>query len=121
MTERKKPKFRIRQWRIKLRLKRKKNQKWKRQKGRDNKTRLKFKGYARRVEIGWGNSKKKFGRINGIAPVYIQNIKQLNNLAKGSGIITAHIGKRKKAEIIKRAGELGLIILNRSKKQNAIS
>lgn len=119
MNERKKPKFRIRQWRIRLRLKRKKNIKWKRQKGRDNKTRLKFKGYARRVEIGWGNSKEQFGLIKGCSPNYILNINQLEKLSKNDGIIIAKIGKKKKQEILKKANELGLVILNRYKNKNA--
>jgi len=121
MTERKKPNFYRRQWRMKSRLKRKSERKWRRPRGRDNKIRLKFKGLARKAEIGWGNAKKDYGKIDGAVPNYIENIKQMGSLQKGQAIIISRIGGKKKKDIIKKANELGLKILNRYIKEKKCS
>jgi len=113
MIERKKPKFYRRQWHIKNRFGRKKKLKWVKGKGMDNKIRLKFKGYAKRVEIGWGNAKKDFKKINGYVQNYVENFSQLEKLQKGQGIVIASVGRKKKIEMIKKANEKGLVILNK--------
>ena len=117
--ERKKPKFYRRQWHIKKRLGlgSKKKLKWVKGKGADNKIRLKFKGYARKVEIGWGNSKEDYKKIDGHVQNYVENFAQLEKLEKGQGIVIASLGRKKRNEMIKKANEKGLIILNKYKEK----
>jgi len=120
MENRKKPKFRRKDWNKKLKLgkKAKKKRKYRAPRGIDNKIRLKEKAYAQMPSIGWGSDKKTRGKIKGVEVKRIENIKQLNDVKKGQGIIIAKLGKRKKQEIIKKAKGMKIIILNKYK-QNA--
>ena len=120
MDKRKKPKFRRKDWnkRLKLGKKTKKKRKYRAPRGIDNKIRLKEKAYAKMPSIGWGSDKKTRGKINGIEMKRIENIGQLNDVKKGQGIIIVKLGERKKQEIIKKAKEMKITILNRYK-QNA--
>ncbi len=86
---------------------RKKLQKWRKAKGRDSQMRLKRRGYPKSPSIGYRlpqHSDKK---------IIVENIKELNNLSKNSSIIIAKkVGAKKKFEIIKKASEMHLKILN---------
>jgi len=115
---RKKPKFYRRDWHKKIKLGStvKKNRKWRGAKGRQNKIRLGRKGQAQRPKIGWSNDISKKGLVNGIEAVRIENLKDMENLPKGVGIIIGRIGKKKREEIIKKAGEKKIIILNKYRK-----
>lgn len=108
----KKPKF-LRQDRhkmLKLGKKLKKKMKWRTAKGRHSKIRLNRKGHARRPKIGWSIGKIR-ERI-----VKIENLKQFEGLKQGQKIIISKIGKMKKRQIIKKANEMKLKILNQYKK-----
>ncbi len=126
--KKKKPKFYRRAWNkmIKLGKQTKKKRKWRRAYGRDNKMRLKEKAYGKMPSIGYGADKNNKGRICGIDFVRIENVKMLDGIKK-KGIIIGNVGKRKRAEIIKKAGEMKLTILNRylktkdKEKEDAIS
>ena len=117
-TTRKKPKFLRTDWHKKIRLGRgvKKNQKWHAAKGRQNKFRLNRKGRGVRPRVGWGAENKTKGFINGLESIRVENIKMLEGL-KNVGIIVASVGKKKRAEIIAKANELKLVILNRYLKE----
>lgn len=123
MIERRKPKFVRRQTTISKRLKKRSAQKWLRPRGRDNKMRLKFKGVARKAEIGWGNKKSEKGTHGGQKTTLVSNLNQLVELKKGQAVILKKIGKKKRDELIKYANEKGLIIKNRytGGKNNATS
>ncbi len=111
-----KPIFLRREWHKKIRLGRgrKKKQVWRGVKGRHNKVRLHQKGYPRRPRIGWGMEKKFRGMINELQPVRIENLKQLATVSnKTQGIIIASVGMRKRNEIIGKANEMKIKILNR--------
>jgi large subunit ribosomal protein L32e len=90
----------------------KKRQKWRRPTGRDSKMRLKRKSYPATVKVGYKTAKKELGKIQGMKPVLIHNLHELNNLGKGSVAILARIGAKKKLEIIKHAQDKKIKILN---------
>ncbi len=90
----------------KLGKNRKKLQTWRRPKGRHSKQRARKKGHAKNPCIGL---KKPAAQST---PVLIHNIKELEQLIKNQIIIIAKIGAKKKLELIKKANELNLKILN---------
>ena len=118
LTKRNKPKFLRTDWHKKIKLGRgvKKNQKWHGAKGRQNKFRLGRKGRGQRPKIGWGadNGSKNF--VAGMEAVRVENMKELEAIATGTGVVIGSVGKKKRAELIKKAGEMKLTILNRYKK-----
>ena len=91
----------------------KKNKKWHKAIGRQNKIRLGRKSYARRPKIGWGTKAEEKGMINEIKPIRVENVKDVGHLKAGQGILIASVGKKKRDEIIKAAGEKKLKILNK--------
>ena len=122
---RKKPKFLRTDWHKKIKLGRgvKKNQKWHGAKGRQNKFRLCRKGRGQRPKVGWGAENGTKGFVCGVRAVRVENVKMLENL-KNVGIIIGRVGTKKRIEIIKKAREMKLKILNRYMKEaknNAIS
>ena len=102
----KKPKFK----RQNFLLKKLKNA-WRKPKGIHSKLRLKKRGKGKRPKIGYGNNKNLRGLIKNQEYVYIKNIKDLENIKKPM-IISSNIGLKKKLEIVKKSGELGLKIIN---------
>ena len=117
-TKRKKPKFLRTDWHKKIRLGRgvKKNQKWHGAKGRQNKLRLNRKGRMQRPKIGWGADVKTKGLVGGIAAIRVENVAELLKVEKGNGIIIAKVGAKKRAEIIAKASEMKIKVLNKYKK-----
>jgi len=99
-----------------LGLRRKKLQKWRRPKGRDSKMRLSMKSHAKTVSVGYKSDKKSSGKINGLSPVLIYNLKDLNSLNNNSMAILAKIGAKKKLEIIREAEERKIKIINIGRK-----
>jgi large subunit ribosomal protein L32e len=91
---------------------RKKLQKWRSPKGRDNKMRLRRKGYPRTVEVGYKKDLKERGKIEGKEVIIVGNIEGINKAKKENIIILEKIGKKKKIEIAKIAKEKGLKIKN---------
>ena len=89
----------------KLGKNRKKLQKWRKPKGRDNKMREKRKGYPKSPSIGY----KKPASIK---QILVYNLKDLNSVDKKKPVILAKVGAKKKLELIKKASELQLNILN---------
>jgi len=88
---------------------------WRKPKGLDNKVRKSIKGWPRRVKVGYrGPAKARGYHPSGHVDVLVHNPAQLEDLipAKDAVRIGAHVGSRKRAEILKRATELGLRVLN---------
>ncbi len=111
---RSKPKFLRNDWHKKIRLGKgvKKNQKWKGAKGRHNKLRLNRKGHQQRPKVGWGSAAAIKDLIFGVKTVRVENVKDLEGL-KNVGIIIGKVGVRKRNEIVKKAGEMKLNVLNK--------
>jgi len=116
--KRKKPKFLRNGWHkmIKLGSTVKKSRKWRTAKGRHNKIRLNRKGHSQRPKVGWGAESRGKGFIEGIEAVRVENLKALESLKKGVGIIIGSVSKRKKEAIIMRANEMKIKVLNKYKK-----
>jgi large subunit ribosomal protein L32e len=116
-TKRSKPKFLRTDWHKKIRLGRgvKKNQKWHGAKGRQNKFRLNRKGRGQRPKVGWGAAADVRDQVSGISPNRVENVKDIEALKKGSGIVIANVGMKKRKEMIAKANEMGMKILNRYK------
>lgn len=91
---------------------RKKKQIWRRPTGRDNKMREKRRGYPAVVSVGYKTEKKVKGKIQGKAPIMVNNIQDLEKIEKNTIIILGHMGKKKKLEISKKIKEKGLEIYN---------
>jgi large subunit ribosomal protein L32e len=121
-SKRNKPKFLRTTWHKmhKLGMKRKKKRKWRHAYGRHNKIRLGNRGRDTKVKIGWGADNQIRNTVGGIKPILIKNVKELEKVGKGEGVMVASVGKKKKMEIIKKANEMKLTILNKYKeKENA--
>lgn len=118
ITKRKKPKFLRTDWHKKIRLGRgiKKNQKWHGAKGRQNKLRLGRKGRMQRPKIGWSADSKTKGFIGGVEAIRVENVAELLKIKKGFGVIIGKVGAKKRAEIIGKANEMKIKILNRYRK-----
>lgn len=91
---------------------RRKLQKWRAPRGRHSKIRRKRFGYPRLPGIGFGTPRINSGKVEGLNPVLIHNVKELEQMPKGSIAIIARVGARKKIDILKKASELKLRILN---------
>lgn len=117
-TKRKKPKFLRTDWHKKIRLGRgvKKNQKWHGAKGRQNKLRLNRKGRMQRPKVGWGADSNAKGFVSGVEAVRVENIADLLKVKTGCGIIIAKVGAKKRTEIIAKANEMKVEILNKYRK-----
>jgi len=114
-TKRNKPKFLRTDWHKKIRLGRgvKKNQKWHGAKGRQNKFRLGRKGRGQRPKVGWGAKNESKGFVDGVETVRVENLKELSNVKKGTGVIVGSIGKKKRISVLEKAKEMGLKVVNR--------
>ena len=103
----------IRQDRVRtIRIGKRGKKEWRRPKGRHSKMRERRKSYPRVVVIGYKTSKKLSGKIKGITPVLVHNIKELLKLGKNEAAIIAKIGAKKKLDIIKLAQEKNIKMLN---------
>ncbi len=93
-------------------------QKWRRPRGKHNKTRLKRFSYPIQPEIGFGTPRATSGRVKGLLPVLVNNIQELQKLSKNNiAIISRRIGAKKKIEILKKATEMNLKIANEGAKK----
>jgi len=114
-TKRKKPKFlRVDSYKkIKLGKGVKKKQKWHAAKGRQNKLRLNRKGRMQRPKVGWGAECEVKGFVDGLNAVRVENVAQVEAVKKGQGIIIAKVGAKKRKDIIAKANEMKIKILNK--------
>ena len=97
---------------LRLGKKRRKLQKWRNPRGRHNKIRRQRRNYPLRVKIGYKSPVAQSGLIDNLRPILVHNLKEVSSLKKDSIIIIARIGAKKKLEVIKKANELGLKIMN---------
>jgi large subunit ribosomal protein L32e len=94
---------------------------WRKHKGLDNKIRKSFKGYPKRVKIGYGGPAKARGyHPSGHLDVLVHNPAQLDELIpeRDAVRIGRRVGAKKRAAILKRATELGLRVLNPTRLRN---
>ena len=96
----------------KLGKKKGKNRVWRKPKGRDNKMREKRRGYAPVVSVGYRKKQSEIEKI----PV-IRNASDLAKITRGQKIILGKLGKKKKLELVKKAEEMGVLIVNINSKK----
>lgn len=95
-------------------LKRIKNR-WRRPRGRQSKLRRSEKSKGKKPSLGYGAPKKLRGlHPSGFKEVLVRTIKELDKIdQKNEAVrISGSVGKKKKEEIVKKARELKLKILN---------
>ncbi|MFA6023202.1 MAG: eL32 family ribosomal protein [Candidatus Pacearchaeota archaeon] len=97
---------------LRLGKKRNKSKRWQKPKGRDNKMRLKFKGYPKTVSIGYAKSSNIRGKIEDKLPVTIRNVKDLMKVKTENIAVLGRVGGKKKLEIVKKAKEMKIEIFN---------
>lgn len=97
----------------KLGKKVKSKRKWRANRGRDSKMRLKERGYARSPNVGWGADHTIKNQVKGLQTVRVETLKELENVPKGYGIFIGKVGKKKRLEIIAKANEKKITILNK--------
>ncbi len=88
---------------------------WRKPKGLDNKMRIERKGWPPRVKIGYRKIKEaRYLHPSGLEEVLVHNVKELNGLDPKVHIvrIASSVGKKKRAEIIEKAREMGIKVAN---------
>lgn len=108
--KRKKPDFKRQEsWRYK-RLK----PSWRRPRGIDSKMRLKKRGWPKSVDTGYRSPRDVRGlHPSGFEEVIVHNVNELESIKPGQAARISHtVGRRKRAEIIRRAEELKVYLLN---------
>lgn len=113
-----KPKFLRKDWHkvSNLGLRRESKQVWRKPKGRHNKLREKKKNRGKNPSVGYRSPKQIRGTINGLFPVLVKNVKELENVGKNNIAIIAKVGLRKKIEIVKKADEMKITVAGNTKK-----
>ncbi|MBI4010318.1 MAG: 50S ribosomal protein L32e [Candidatus Aenigmarchaeota archaeon] len=88
---------------------------WRKPRGKQNKLRVREKGKIKMPSVGYGAPKEsKFLHPSGFREVLVHNVDELMNLDKGKEAVKiAHtVGTRKRSEILKKAEELKVKVLN---------
>ena len=88
---------------------------WRKPKGIDNHMRLKKKGWPKSVSIGYRSPKKIRGlHPSGFDEILVHNVKDLDKIQPQQAIrISQTVGRRKRAEIVEKAQELTIHVLNK--------
>ncbi|MEK6847225.1 MAG: eL32 family ribosomal protein [Nanoarchaeota archaeon] len=93
--------------------KRPKLQRWRAAVGRHNKIRKNRYGYTKSPRIGFKKPLSETGKIKNKIPLLVRSMKDLAGANKNNIMIIARtLGTKKKIEIIKKANEMNLEILN---------
>lgn len=88
-------------------------QKWRRPRGKHNKTRLKRFSYPVQPGIGFGTPRELSGKVKNLLPVQISAVSDLSKVTKANiAIVSRRLGAKKKLEIMKKLTEMKIPILN---------
>ncbi|MGQ9468817.1 MAG: 50S ribosomal protein L32e [Nitrososphaerales archaeon] len=90
-------------------------EKWRKPKGIDSKMRLKVKGWPKIVKVGYRGPRITRGiHPSGYRDILIHSIDELKGLnpEKDAARLASGLGARKRAELIEKAKELGIKVLN---------
>lgn len=97
---------------LRLGKKKKKLRKWRRCRGKSNKIRLNRAGYPCAPKVGFKTPRKEIGKIKGKTLKLVHNLRELEALSKNDAAILARVGAKKKLELMKKADELKITIVN---------
>ncbi len=88
--------------------------KWRRPKGIQSKMRKHLHGYRRSVSTGYSSPRAVHGlHPSGMQPVLIHTIKDLKSIdSKIQGVVLAHVGMKRKTELLQYAIEKKITVLN---------
>ncbi|MFP3216766.1 MAG: 50S ribosomal protein L32e [Vulcanisaeta sp.] len=116
LMERREPRWmRMDEWRF-LRIAHKES--WRRPKGNDNKIRLEIKGYPKKVKIGYGKPRLvRHLHPTGFRLVIVHRPEDVDKVdpTREAIVIGRTVGLRKRVEIVKRAIERGVRVINVTK------
>lgn len=110
--KKKKPKFLRQSWKAYKRLRK---AKWRKPRGLHSKLRIREKSKGKLPSIGFRKPKElRYSHPSGFKEVLIYNPKDLEKINREKEVarISAKVGKKKRQEILKRAEELNIKILN---------
>jgi large subunit ribosomal protein L32e len=113
------PKFRRQEWFRFAKL----GEKWRRPRGRDSKMRLGIKGKPALVSIGYRSPKSMRGvHPSGLIEILVRGSRDLKGLdaRKQAVRIASSVGGRKREQILARARELGIKVLNPGGKKHEV-
>lgn len=88
---------------------------WRKPRGRHSKMRHGFQGHRPTLEVGYGSPREaKYLHKSGLMPVLVSNLADLSAIDKDkqAAVISAVVGTRKKVEILKKAKDLGIAVIN---------
>jgi len=88
---------------------------WRGPSGRHSKMRHGFQGHRSTLEVGYGSPREvKYLHKSGLLPVVVCNLAELAAIdkAKQAAVISATVGTKKKVELVKKAKELSIKIIN---------
>jgi large subunit ribosomal protein L32e len=116
LMERREPRWmRMDEWRF-LRIAHRES--WRRPKGNDNKIRLEIKGYPKRVKVGYGKPRLVRNlHPTGFKLVIVHRPEDVDKVdpTREAIVIGRTVGLRKRVEIVRRAIERGVRVINVSK------
>ncbi len=109
-----KPNFQRTKYRayVKLGSGQKSKLKYRRAKGRHNKTRQKWRSRPPMVEIGYKNQANQRHLIEGKMPIRVFNLNDMQKVSKNNVVIIANVGEKKKIEMINFAHKNKMEVLN---------
>jgi large subunit ribosomal protein L32e len=94
-------------------LGRRKLHRWRNAVGRHSKIRKNRFGYTKSPRIGFKSPRSESGKINGKVPLRITNMQDFSNANSNNILIIARtIGAKKRIEMIKKANEMKIEVLN---------
>lgn len=114
ISKKRKPHFiRKDSWkRSKLGKRRKKEQKWRRPRGRHSKLRARESNYLKVPSIGYSSPREVRGSIEGMMPFVIYNVNDFSRKKENQIVVIGKVGMKKKIELVEFASSKNIPLAN---------